>query len=111
VTFGGLRASRRVRELELAEDVVSQMDGVREGLELDAVLAEPRNGRDARDRAEGDDKVGVAEDRLAVVRRGEDGAGGARRTPPANPPPRTRTPPFASLAALGSRASAAMPAS
>jgi len=44
------------RQLELLEDVVSQVDGLGDGLEPDAVLDEARDGRGARDRAERDDE-------------------------------------------------------
>ena len=50
---------RGVGELDLAQHLVAQADRVGEVLEAERVLAQPRHGRHARDRAERDDEVVV----------------------------------------------------
>src|SRR5712691_7426471 len=56
------------RSLELLEHTVAQGDRVREVLEADAVLEQPRDREDARDRAEGYDQLVVADLELAAER-------------------------------------------
>jgi hypothetical protein len=56
VALGVVRGQRRVRELQLAEDVVAQVDGVRKALEPQAVFGEAGDRQRSRDRAEGDNE-------------------------------------------------------